>query len=54
MDSIKRAARRRVLRIHQWTYDRTNGADEINKGGYTEYQARTARLIPVVVLDPVS
>jgi deazaflavin-dependent oxidoreductase (nitroreductase family) len=27
-------------------------ADEINEGGYTRYQARTDREIPVVVLDP--
>ena len=27
-------------------------ADEINKGGYTTYQSRTDRQIPVVVLEP--
>jgi F420H(2)-dependent quinone reductase len=27
-------------------------ADEINKGGYTEYQKKTDRKIPVVVLNP--
>jgi deazaflavin-dependent oxidoreductase (nitroreductase family) len=27
-------------------------ADEINKGGYSTYQKRTARKIPVVVLEP--
>ena len=27
-------------------------ADEINKGGYTQYQSKTDRKIPVVVLDP--
>jgi len=27
-------------------------ADEINKGGYSNYQSRTDRKIPVVVLDP--
>ena len=27
-------------------------ADDVNKGQYTEYQARTSREIPVVVLEP--
>jgi len=27
-------------------------ADQVNKGGYSSYQARTDREIPVVVLDP--
>jgi F420H(2)-dependent quinone reductase len=27
-------------------------ADEINKGGYTQYQSKTDRKIPVVVLEP--
>ena len=27
-------------------------ADEINKGGYTSYQEKTDRVIPVVVLEP--
>lgn len=27
-------------------------ADEINKGGYEQYQAKTDRKIPVVVLEP--
>jgi deazaflavin-dependent oxidoreductase (nitroreductase family) len=27
-------------------------ADEINKGGYTRYQEKTDRTIPVVVLEP--
>jgi len=27
-------------------------ADRVNKGGYTTYQARTERQIPVVVLEP--
>ena len=27
-------------------------ADEINKGGYSDYQSRTTREIPVVVLEP--
>jgi deazaflavin-dependent oxidoreductase (nitroreductase family) len=27
-------------------------ADEINKGGYTSYQEKTDRVIPVVILDP--
>jgi deazaflavin-dependent oxidoreductase (nitroreductase family) len=27
-------------------------ADEVNKGGYSAYQTRTDREIPVVVLDP--
>lgn len=29
-------------------------ADEINQGGYSQYQSRTSREIPVVVLDPRS
>jgi deazaflavin-dependent oxidoreductase (nitroreductase family) len=28
-------------------------ADEINRGQYTEYQSRTKRVIPVVVLEPM-
>ncbi len=27
-------------------------ADEVNRGGYTDYQSRTDRKIPVVVLEP--
>jgi deazaflavin-dependent oxidoreductase (nitroreductase family) len=27
-------------------------ADEVNKGQYAEYQSRTTRVIPVIVLDP--
>ena len=27
-------------------------ADDVNKGQYTEYQSRTTREIPVVVLEP--
>jgi len=27
-------------------------ADEVNRGGYTDYQSRTDRQIPVVVLEP--
>ena len=27
-------------------------ANEINKGGYDQYQSRTTRKIPVIVLDP--
>ena len=27
-------------------------ADEINKGGYTSYQEKTDRVIPVVILEP--
>jgi deazaflavin-dependent oxidoreductase (nitroreductase family) len=27
-------------------------ADRVNKGGYTQYQARTEREIPVVILSP--
>ena len=27
-------------------------ADEINQGGYSQYQSRTSREIPVVVLEP--
>lgn len=29
-------------------------ADEINRGLYTAYQSRTTRMIPVVVLEPMS
>lgn len=28
-------------------------ADEVNRGQYTEYQSRTKRVIPVVVLEPM-
>lgn len=27
-------------------------ADEVNQGGYVDYQSRTSRVIPVVVLEP--
>ena len=29
-------------------------ADEVNQGQYNEYQSRTSRVIPVIVLEPVA
>lgn len=29
-------------------------ADDVNQGQYNEYQSRTSRVIPVVVLEPIT